>query len=216
VYSLNGTKRVYVTPTNPQTASQSVVRGAFSFLTSAWAGLTETERKAWRAAWSSGDWVVQDPVSGTSRRYGSAKSLFIALNTNILVGTNALGTPVVALAVPVAKSAPAAISITSFIFDVSAGDALVVYTGTQNNALVVRATPPVSAGNLLETSVKSKLRTLTGSLGTTPANVGTEFIAINGPYAGHVGEKVFYTIEQIDTISGNRSFVASGSTIIAA
>lgn len=216
VYSLNGGKRAYVTPSNPQTASQGGTRGAFAFFTTAWKNLTEEQRGAWTAAWSSGQWQVQDAISGTARNFGSAKSLFIALNMNVLVAGNNLGTPTINLLVPQAKGSPAAVSVDSVVFDASAGTVVLTFSGTQATGLLVRCTEPVSPGNLRLTSVKSKLRTITSVVGASPASLGTDYVAVHGAITGATGQKVFWTIEQISDITGQRSFVASGSSVIAA
>lgn len=214
VYGLNGTKRVFVTPTNPQTAAQGQVRAVFAFLTSAWKGLTQPQRDAWSAARTSGDWTVQDPVSGTARNYNSAKSLFIAVNTNVLLAQNAMSSPAVAFPSPVAKGTPPPISITSFVFDASAGSAVLTFTGSQTSALLVSATQPVSPGNDKMTSVRSRLRNITAVNGTSPAALGTEYVAVHGAITLAAGLKVFWTVEQVDEFTGARNFVASGDSII--
>ena len=213
----NGVVRSYTTPTNPQTAPQTEMRAAFTLLTASWSGLTEPQRTAWRAAWAGGQWLIQDPFTGTSRAYASAKSLFISVNLNILIADDLLAAPAVQLTTPAARITQETIGLTSFIFDASGGTAAVVYTGTLvNGAILVRVTPPVSPGNLLFTSVQSKLRSLTADVGATPLALGSQYVALFGAITAMAGEKVFYTIELIDIATGQRSLISSGSSTIVA
>lgn len=213
----NGVVRNYVTPVNPQTADQQTTRTAFAFLTTAWKGLSSTNQAAWIAAWQSGDWTVQDPFTGTTRPYGSAKSLFIALNMNFLIAGNGLDTPSVEFQAPPATSDLPALGIASVAIDASSGTVAVDYSGTLGDSvLVIRMTPPLSAGNQRLTSVKVKLRSLPSTSGATPLAEGTAYVAKFGAITGSAGLAVFYVIEQIDTTNGKRGLVGTGRVVIVA
>lgn len=217
VFKKNGTASTYTTPTNPQTASQTEIRNAFKVLTEAWKGLTAGQRTAWSAAWSGGTWLTQDPFTGTSRAYQSPKSLFINVNMNLLISNNLLAAPAVQLASPPAQVAQEVIGLTSFIFDASAGTAALIYTGVLvNGAILVRVTPPLSPGNMVLTSVRSKLRSLTADINPTPLALGAEYVTLFGAITALTGQKVFYTIELIDSTTGQRSLIASGNSTIVA
>lgn len=213
----NGVVRNYVTPVNPQTASQQEVRTAFAFLTAAWKGLTLSQQNAWIAAWQSGDWQVSDPFTGTSRAYGSAKDLFIALNLNFLIAGDALNAPATEFIVPPATTSLPALGTTSFVFDASAGTAVLTYTGSVGDSvLVIRATPPVSPGNMRLTSVRSKLRNVMVSTAVSPIAAGAAYTGLFGAITSATGLKVFWVVEQISTLNGKRALVGSGSSVIVA
>lgn len=213
----NGVVRNYVTPVNPQTSDQQEVRSAFAFLTAAWKGESSTNQAAWVSAWQSGDWTIQDPFTGTTRPYGSAKSLYIALNMNFLISGNALGSPSVEFHTPPATSDLPALGITSFAFDASSGTAVLTYTGTLGDSvLVVRATQPLSPGNQRLTSVKTKLRTVTIGSGVSPLALGTAYTTKFGAITSSTDLAVFWVIEQIDTTNGKRALVGSGRSVIVA
>lgn len=213
----NGVVRNYVTPSNPQTANQSEVRAAFGFLSAAWKGLTPTQQAAWIAAWQSGDWVKQDPFTGTSRPYGSAKDLFISLNLNFMIAGMSLDAPSLEFSTPPASIDLPALGVTSFAFDASAGTAALTYTGTLGDSvLVTKATQPVSPGNMRLTSVRSKLRFITSGSGVSPIAEGAAYVTVHGAITSAEGQKVFWIVEQIDAVTGKRGFVASGSSVIVA
>lgn len=213
----NGVFRNYVTPTNPQTSYQGESRSVFAFLTEQWKGLGQSAQNAWLAAWQSGQWVRQDPLTGVSRPYGSAKSLFISANFNALIASNSLSTPSVSFNVPAPKEAPSVIGITSVAIDASAGTVAVSYSGSLGDeTLVINLTPPVSPGNNRLTSVKSKFRLVLASSATTPVAAGTAYVTRFGAITGSTGQKVGYSVELISQNTGQRSFVASGFAEIVA
>lgn len=213
----NGVFRNYVTPANPQTGHQGESRAAFAVLTEAWKGLSQTDQNAWIAAWQSGDWLRQDPLTGTSRSYGSAKSLFISLNFNYLIASSQVAAPYVEFTTPPVKATLSPIGITSVAIDASAGTVAVSYTGTLlSESLVFNMTAPVSAGNNRLTSVKSRLKQITASQSATPLALGTDYVARVGSISGATGLKVGYTVEIISETNGQRGFVASGFVTIVA
>lgn len=214
----NGVVRNYVTPVNPQTADQSEVRGAFSFLTSAWKGLTESQRQTWEEARLTDAWQKQDPFTGTSRPYSSGKSLFISSNLNCLIANNELDTPSIynqTAPVPESLVNP---GFTSIVADASAGTVVFTYPNVMSGdgAISVRFSPPVSAGNQRLTSVKSKLRTMASSNAASPLAYGTEYVAKFGAITAKEGMKIGYTISVIGATKGNTLFVASGFITIDA
>jgi hypothetical protein len=186
-------------------------------LTEAWKGLSQSNQNAWIAAWQSGDWLRQDPLTGVSRPYGSAKSLFISLNFNYLIASNQVGSPYVEFTTPLPKSSLSPMGITSVTIDASAGTVAVVYTGTLlSESLVFSMTAPVSAGNNRLTSVKSRLKQLPATQSGSPLALGTDYTTRVGTITGAAGLKVGYTVEIISETNGQRGFVASGfATIVA-
>lgn len=213
----NGVVRNYVTPANPQTPDQQVNRTAFAFLTQFWKNLSAAQRDAWVAAWNSGNWQKQDPFTGTTRNYGSAKDLFISLNMNFLIADGSVSAPDANLLTPPATTALPALGLTSVTIDASAGTVGIVYTGTlTGTTLVIRMTPPVSPGNERTTSVLTKFRFVQIASGASPVAAGTAYVALFGAITAQAGQKVFYTVEAILLATGKRGLVGSGNTVIVA
>lgn len=217
-FTKNNVVRRRVVPANPQTALQQEYRGAFAYLTGAWSNtLTDPQREAWETARNSNEYYLkQDPLTGVSRKYGSAKDLFIAMNLNFLIADGAVAAPVVTYTTPGSPGALDVLAITSFALDASAGTAILTYTGTQSNeTMVMKATPPVSAGTMRATSVRSKFRVV-GVPGNSPAALGTQYTALFGPITGATGQKVFWTVEAVELTTGKSRLVNAGVSVIVA
>ena len=84
--------RTKVTPVNPQTSFQSVVRQRLSSLSKEWGQLTERQRLSWNEAANSGQWNKND-IFGDARR-PTGKNLFTGINLVSLETTNTLLTDV--------------------------------------------------------------------------------------------------------------------------
>ena len=211
----NGVVRNYVTPTNPQTAQQTLYRNLFQFMTSAWKGLTAGQKDAWESARTTDAWTVTDPFTGTTRPFSSAKALFIYVNTNLSIANSAVGSPAVSQVTPPAQAAFEAIGLTSITITAAAGTVAVIYTGTIADSFIsYRMTQPVSPGNMKLTSVKSLLRSIGVNNAVTPQALGTEYVAVHGAITGTAGQKVFYVLELINGVTGQRTPLATGSTVI--
>lgn len=137
-----------VTPSNPQTVTQTAVRQLFGAISQQWSGLSQTVRNGWNAAVS--DWqttnIFGDLVSP------SGKALFQKLNNQ----AQSAGYPAVTT-VP-AKAEMVEGVVTSAVFELGLGE--LVLTGAYAGAgarIVVFATPKLSKGT---TFVKNKLRQL--------------------------------------------------------
>lgn len=210
----NGVVRNYVTPTNPQSEPQSIVRNAFQFLTGEWKNLTNSQRKEWKDARLLPYWAIQDPFTGTSRPPSSGKSLFILSNFNLLQSTDNLKNPSVVISEPVNDQPTDALGVTSVVVDESGNTFIVTYTGTQSSeVLTAKMTPPVSPGNMVMTSVKSKLRSSIIASGASPVTV-TKPDHIT--FSGATGQKVFWVIEAINLASGKKRIIGTGNSIIVA
>lgn len=211
-FTKNNVVRRRVVPTNPQTASQSLVRNAFSFLTASWAGLTQEQKQAWEDARNNAYYYIPDPLTGVTRKANSAKSLFIQVNFNLLQSTDDLGAPSVVTTNPSGPEPEDVISVDSVAADASANTLTVTYTQTgANEAIQVKSTPPVSAGTLRLTAVKSQLRDAFGVAGASPASIDKV-----GTYTGQTGQKVFYQIWGINLVSGKKRLILSDYTTIVA
>jgi hypothetical protein len=219
-FTKNNVVRRRVVPTNPQTASQQEVRGLFSFLTGAWVSqITNADREAWETAKQSNSYYqTTDELNGVSRKYRSGKDLFIAMNTNILVATDAIDTPAVTYSTPAASGFIDAVGISSFVFDASAGTAILTYSGggLVEERLVVKATPPVSPGVMRLTAVRSQLRTIDGTAGASPVAEGANYVAKFGAITAKTDMKVFWQVEAVNTTTGKSRLVGGGVSIIQA
>lgn len=140
--------RTLQTPTNPQTRFQQEGRQVFTELTQAWSSLTLHQRDGWNAAT---DNFTRTDVFGDTRKL-SGKGLYISLNKEL----NLIGKPRIDDA-----PNPADIVVPSFlgaIWDTNIGtleiQSDVFGLLTDPDQVVLRATPPVTAGT---TFVKNKL-----------------------------------------------------------
>lgn len=138
--------RTKVTPTNPQTTAQMVVRGIFASISSAWSSLTEASRLSFNNL--VGDYGTTDIFGDLHNPSG--KALFQRLNQNLEIS----GQAQITVCVP-----PNAVPFANVISagDNGLGDTFTVVTEgvTTGAKLVVWATPPLSQGT---TFVKNRLR----------------------------------------------------------
>lgn len=213
-YLKNNVKRMRSVGTNPRTANQTEVRNVFAFLTAEWASLTEGQRQAWEDARNDPYFYVSDSFYGVSRKVNSGKSLFIQVNYNLLQSTDGLDTPSVVTTNPSLNEPGDDIGGIAFVADASANSLTLTYTGNlANEVLLVKSTPPVSAGNMRETSVLSKMRDA-GNVVNAASPHPIEGKA--GVYTGQDGEKVFYQVWGINVTSGKKRPIAAGYTVIVA
>lgn len=212
-FTKNNVVRRRVVPTNPQTASQSLVRNAFAYLTAGWSALTETQRQQWEDARNNPYWAIPDPLTGVGRKANSAKALFILVNFNLLQSNNELATPAVVTTTPSVDEPSDAISVESVVADASSNSLTVTYTQAgSDEQILVRSTPGVSQGVMRLTSVKSDLRDASEMLSASPAAV----VGKAGDYTGQEGKKVFYQVWGIHTTTGKKRLIVSDSTTIVA
>jgi len=140
--------RTKITPSNPQSAAQMSVRGAFAGISSSWSALSESARNTFNGfvnAYSTTDIFgdIKNP---------SGKTLFQRLNQNLSNSGQALITTCVApTEVPFAGVTSALYDISDTIFEIeTSGD-------TTGSEIMVFVTPPLSQGT---TFVKNRLRLL--------------------------------------------------------
>lgn len=159
-----------VTPVNPQTAAQQANRQQLGSMSSAWNGLTESQRQSWRGA------VASFPYSDIfgDRKELDGKSLMIKLNLNLLnAGQSQISSAPASVAVP-------ELGITSGTAEVGGAVSLAITPSTipAGFSLLVYATPPVNGGVYF---VKNKYRLL----GTATATAGV--VDITTLYASKFG-----------------------------
>ena len=150
--------RTKVTPTNPQTAAQSTIRGIFASISSRWSSLTDAQRASFNGFVQA---YARTDIFGDLRN-PSGKSLFQRLNQNLEISgqtqTDVCNSPV---EVPFANLAGAVAGISFSAFNVD-------YSGNLSGSrIIVWATPQMSQGTKF---VKNQLRQLEVFAG---ANGGT-------------------------------------------
>jgi hypothetical protein len=198
--------REKVTPINPQSSSQTEVRGFFAQVAQAWRGLTDAQRLQWKTAVSN--------FKGTNI-FGDVKTLTGSqlhqkLNLNILnIGGSEITTP------PLPSSVPAMESM-SAVADNSDNTLVITYSPAIDAGVTMEifATAPVSAG---KSFVKSEFKKLGNFLAAdvSPLDVSTEYIAKFGAI-GAVGQKIFIKALPIVTLSGIAGSALQCETTIVA
>ena len=184
--------RTKVTPSNPNTISQATARGILSSLSQAWRGLADEQRLSWNNAVS--DWSKTDIFGDIKNPTGL--NLYVKLNANLSnVGLALLNTPQGKIDMPV-----------SFIESVSynSGTDVMVVTFSNGNfdgeSVIIRATPPVSAG-------KSFVKNLYRIIGSDIVALGVA--TLTGNYSDKFGTvsvgSVFYVSAQVVLASGQKS-----------
>jgi len=135
-----------VTPSNPQTSAQMLIRGIFSEITKGWSQLSEVERQSWENSVEAyqGTNIFGDVVKP------SGKTLFQKLNQNLMISGQASVS-----VCPAPAELPYA-SLTSVTLEVADEDLVIVTAGnTADCKLLVFATAPLTQGTKF---VKNKLR----------------------------------------------------------
>ena len=217
-FTKNNVVRRRVIPTNPQSSTQQAVRAAFLFLSASWKDLSAANQSAWEEARCNEPYYYkQDPLTGVTRKYASAKALFVAMNLNYLVANEAIDTPAVTFNAPGADFSMDDLAITSVVLDASAGSVTITYTGTQTfESMTLYATPPGSPGNLRATSVKSLFRYVNSNFGVSPYNAGTFYTNLFGAITACEGKKVFWEVWGTSYDTGKSRLIAASADLIVA
>lgn len=188
--------RTKVTPSNPQTESQSVVRSILAVLSKRWSGtLTEAQRQAWVEASASGEWNKTD-VFGNSRK-PSGFNLFVGMNgLQEAIQGSPLNFPppkaefLVARTLTLAAQAGEPGTVQGLL-DVEAGTP---QTGTR---LQVQATAPVSAGKSYVKNLFRDIAVLALTSGANSLVLGTEYEEKFGSLSGSEGKQIFIRVRQV-------------------
>ena len=197
--------RTKVTPVNPSSVAQALVRGIFTFFSQAWRSLTAAERTAWNAATS--NFTTTDIFADV--RTPSGLNLYKKLNQNlILVGAGAITTPPLPQTI---ENVP----LDSITADFSAQSLSLAAAGgpvPANHTLVIEATPALSAG---VSFVESEFRVIgyRAAAVTYPIVASADYIAKFGA-VGAAGSKVFVRTKCINLTSGQASAYTKASTIV--
>jgi hypothetical protein len=197
--------RTKVTPVNPSSTAQVEVRNRLSTSAQAWRGLTAAQRLQWNSA--VGDFSSTDIFGDIKKPTGF--NLFCMLNNNLSqVGVAQISVP------PLPAAVASLTSITPA--QVHAGATTLDFAATPtpaNNQLVVKATPPVSAGKYF---VKSEFRIIASLAPATATGevLTTQYADVfGGP--GLAGQKVFFEAYYINLTTGQKGLPLQASCIVS-
>lgn len=188
--------RTKVTPSNPQTGAQSVVRSILSVLSKNWSsGLTEEQRKSWIEAATSGEWNKMD-VFGDSRK-PSGFNLYVGMNSlQQAIEGKSLTTPPAKAEFLVARSLSLAVAAgepgtVQGVLDIEDG------TPQTNTGLQIQATAPVSAGKNYVKNLFRDIAVQEVISGTNSLVLGTQYEEKFGSLTGNEGKQVFIRVRQV-------------------
>lgn len=198
--------RTKVTPVNPSTSFQVIVRNRLAGLAQGWRSLAAASRLAWNNAVS--DYKQTDIFGDIKNPTGF--NLYNRINCNLLNIMEAArttpafpGSPLALTTLtPAAANGAATMTLT---FAPAVGAA---------NKLLVKATPALSAGKAF---VKSEYRqiTLMAEADVTPFNVAPAWTAKFGTFPA-AGTKLFFQLVPILIASGQAGIPLEGSCIVVA
>jgi hypothetical protein len=182
-----------VVPINRNTTSQRGSRTRFTGLSQGWRGLTATQQTAWNNA--TGNFPRKDRLGNTIVLSGA--NLYQSLNNTLInAGIATIATPPIASTIV----GPATFSATYV-----AGVSTLTFTATPvptGQAYLVFATRGLSPG---VSFVKSQFRLITtfAAAAASPQIVTTPYIAKFGAVV--VGQKVFFQLIPVSTVSGQKT-----------
>lgn len=185
--------RTKVTPINPQTAAQSLVRGNLTMFSQGWRELTESERLAWNNA------VVNfqsTDIFGDIKK-PSGINLYVRLNSNIAYG----GGSTFITSPPVLAASPSFVEFTPTVNGTTPALSLVFSPSPvpADTAYVVESTAPQSPGKSFLKNAFRKITVLPAA-DVTPTAVLAAYVAKFGALVP--GEKIGIRIKAIDLLTG--------------
>ena len=198
--------RTKVTPTNPQTANQSLVRNRLTGFSQGWRSLSQSARNSWNEAVAN---FQSTNVFGDIKS-PSGLNLYVKLNSNLD------SVSVAALALP---PLPAAVSNVDTITSAAADGAAtftVAYTPTPvpvDTAFIIEVTRQLSPGIEF---VKNEFRELTfaDAAAASPADIHAAYIARFGALVA--GQKIGVRVSPISKLTGQKGTGIAENIIIAA
>lgn len=206
--------RTKVTPSNPQTESQSVARSILAVLSKNWSSrLTDEQRTAWVEASASGEWNKTD-VFGNSRK-PSGFNLYVGMNSlQQVTDSDPLRIPPAKAEFLVARTFTIAAIATEpgtlqGLLDIEAG------TPQANTKLQVQATAPVSAGkNYVKNLFRDIVVIQSVPSGSTTLDLGSPYEEKFGLISGNEGKQIFVRVRQV--VEGQATPWVTASAIIEA
>lgn len=186
--------RTKVTPSNPQTVAQSLVRGILTFFAQAWRSLTEAQRTAWNEAVDS---FTSTDIFGDIKK-PSGENLYVKLNANLAEAQlPSINTPPLpAEVIPPGPSSGAAAQ-TGQSFDVNFQTSPV----PANTRFIVKATEQMSPGiNYMKGRYRTVQILQTGN--ASPFDISAAYIAKFGALVA--GQKIGIEITPINETTGQK------------
>lgn len=193
-----------VTPINPSTVAQQLVRSFMATVAQTWRDLLQSQRDVWDQITSS---YQTTDIFGDLFKY-TGFNLFMKLNRNLLeIGESQI------------TDAPAPAAVQGLLsleigIDIFSNDFLVTYTPVidANTKVLVYATAPQSAGKKFVKSEYRKIDVMEAA-DVSPFDIITEYETKFGS-VGSEGGKIFLQMRPIDIATGNPGTVISASTIV--
>lgn len=184
--------RTRITPVNPATVDQALVRSQLTTIAQSWRGLTQAERNQWNQAAITfqntdifGDSV---PLTGFV--------LHMKLNRNLLaIGQAVITSPPLQTAVHGFTSASLVANTTGGTLDITYAPVIPAAT-----TVIVRATTQLSAGVQFVKSELRQIRTITAA-NPSPVNVAAAYITKFGALPA-IGSKVFVELRGVNDADG--------------
>lgn len=194
--------RTKVTPVNPDTPSQRGIRTLLASLSSAWRGLTQSQRDAWNAAVD--DYQSTD-IFGDLRK-PTGKNLFTALNINL---TNAGQSVITA---PVSPAGVTGIAIDGLTINITTPAYELAHSlGDASITVLLFATAPLSAGVSFVKSEFRLIQTFAGNA-SSPVDFETAYVAKFG--TPPAGSKVFVRCLPVNNTTGQAGQANTAYTIV--
>lgn len=202
--------RQKVSPVQPRTARQQIVRQQLTDLSKRWgAVLTDAQRVAWVAL--AGMFPVIDVFGNT--QVLSGLQFYVRVNRN-LQEVSAAGIDDAPLDQSVGS--PGIVSLTATASSPGPGALSVVFTNTPLGAtehLVVFASPGLSPGKTFVQSFLKLTKAAAGAATVSPFVITTEWVALFGPILS--GAKIAVGVSVINDVNGAASPAQQASIVVA-
>lgn len=199
-------QRTLVTPYNPQTASQSLVRTNFLAVKQEWSLLNDTQRAAWIAA--VGEFPRQNQFGDTY--YPTGSNLFTWLNVNrVTLGLAVLSTPPTA-AIP---NNALTLTLNAAVFGPKVVVNIAPSAPTTDDSIMIYSTDSLSPGI---NYVSSKFRLIAIIPGNTTGNYTLTVDYLLKFSAPVLDKKIFVKCICVKQSSGQQGIIYKASTIVTA
>lgn len=186
-------QRTKVTPVNPRTSAQSLVRARLTGLSQGWRNLTQVQRDAWNSA--APNFPIVDVFGNTKTLSGN--SLYCRLNLNLQNAGQAV------ISDPPTPGAVTAVSALSATMTTGTPALSIVFAPTPvptGFTLVIEATQGVSAGKSNLDPLYRKITTVAAA-GTSPNNALTAYTTKFGSVPA-IGQKVGFRAFFVNNLTG--------------
>lgn len=198
--------RTKVTPSNPQTSAQNLVRSRLTGFSQGWRGLTQAGRDAWNAAVGS---FPRTNVFGNSKIL-SGHQLYIGLNSQLgAAGQTAISAPPVPVGASAITAFTGAASVGGTSFDVTFAPDPV----PAGMSLIIDATEQVSAGKNNLNSLYRQIQ-VEAPAATSPADIYAAYVAKFGALIQ--GQKIGIRGRLVNNTTGEVSGAVTNEVIVAA